>query len=156
MISRSAIRLPRRDHRLRAADGVLDVDDAPLPLQAIAIRPAVAGAAAVVHVEHREAAAGPELDLRIEHIERRAGRTAMGDDDQRRLRRRRRGDVGIGRRVVERVHVAIADLEGDRLRTEIHSRAIGSRRRRSQHAQLAAPSSSSRSPAALVGEPPMK
>ena len=78
MISRVRIRLPRRHHRLRAADAVLDVDDAPLALQAIAIRPAVAGAAAVIHVEHREAAAGPELHLRIEHVDasRRSARRA--------------------------------------------------------------------------------
>ena len=64
-----------------------------LPVQAIAIRPAVAGAAAVVDVEHGEAAAGPELDLRIEHIRRRAGRTAVGDHQQRRPLAGRRLDV---------------------------------------------------------------
>ena len=81
------IRLPRRHHRLGAAHGVFDIDDAPLPFQPIAIRPAISRAAAVIHVEHRKPAAGPELDLRIEHIRRRAGGSAMGDHQQRRLAR---------------------------------------------------------------------
>ena len=45
------------DHRQRAVGAVVDVDDAPAALEPLAVGPAVAGAAAVVDVEHGVAAA---------------------------------------------------------------------------------------------------
>ena len=50
---------PRRIAREIRDRHVLHIDDAPLAFEAVAIRPAVAGAAAVVDVQNREAAAGP-------------------------------------------------------------------------------------------------
>ena len=64
----------------RAVDAVVDVDDAPLPVQAIAVRAPIARAAAVVHVEHGDAAAGPVLHAEIEHAGRERGRAAMALD----------------------------------------------------------------------------
>ena len=53
----------------RAVDAIVDVDDAPLAVEPFAIRAAVAGAAAVVHVEHGDAAAGPVLNRNLSDAE---------------------------------------------------------------------------------------
>ena len=49
------------DQEARRGDAVVDVDDAPLPVEAAAVVAAVAGAPAVVHVDDRDPAAGQEL-----------------------------------------------------------------------------------------------
>ena len=49
------------DQILRAGDAIVDIDDAPLAFQCIAVFPAETAAAAVIDVEHAETAAGPEL-----------------------------------------------------------------------------------------------
>ena len=46
----------------RAIGAIIDVNDAPLTGETLAIGAAVARAAAVVYVENRDAAAGPILD----------------------------------------------------------------------------------------------
>src|SRR5690606_2096337 len=55
-----AVRLALGDQTLRGEDAVADVDLAPASVQALAVGAAEAGAAAVVDVDHGEAAAGPE------------------------------------------------------------------------------------------------
>ena len=71
------------------------------PLSALAVGAPVAGAAAVVHVEHGEAAAGPVLDAEVERADVGAGRAAVAQDEQRRLLAGRRGEVAVARRVEE-------------------------------------------------------
>ncbi|MCY1406603.1 hypothetical protein D9M71_218740 [compost metagenome] len=66
------------DHRA----GILDIDFTPAQVQGLAIRPAVAAAAAVVEVSHGEAALGPVLDTRVERRVARRGRAAMDEHDQ--------------------------------------------------------------------------
>src|SRR5207247_490757 len=66
-----------------AIDAVVDVDDAPLPIQPMAVFPAIAGRAAVVHVEDGEPAAGPDLRPERQAGPCRAGRPAMAGHDER-------------------------------------------------------------------------
>ena len=70
-----------------------------LPFEPLAIRAAVAGAAAVVHVEHGKAAARPVLNREVERAGARGGRAAVAHDEQRRRFVRRRGVVAILRRI---------------------------------------------------------
>ena len=73
-----------------AGDAVVDVDDAPLALEALAVVAAVAGRAAVVDVEDREAAAREQLDASAAKRGRGLrGRAAMARDDERRQLARR-------------------------------------------------------------------
>ena len=90
----------------RCVDRVLNVDDAPVPLQPIAVRPTVAGTAAVIDIGHREAAAGPVLHMQIEGRSRGRRRTAMTDHDERWTLPSRRHEILVPRRVVERVRRA--------------------------------------------------
>src|SRR5271165_3646479 len=55
------VSVPGLDQPARAGDAVLDVDEAPLSFEPQPIRAAVAGAAAIVHVEHPNPAARPVL-----------------------------------------------------------------------------------------------
>src|SRR6185312_3953673 len=73
-----------------SVDAVVDVDDAPLPVQPVAVLAAIAGAAAVVDVEHRDAAAGPVLGPQVEGARGGRGRAAVTLDEERRLLARRR------------------------------------------------------------------
>ena len=82
-----------------SVDAVVDVDDAPVALETVAIGAAEAGAAAVVHVEHRNAAAGPVVCRETERTRRGGGRAAMALDEQRRLFVRWTCIVGIVRRI---------------------------------------------------------
>src|SRR6516165_7797595 len=68
---------------LRAVDAILDVNNAPLAAQQVAIFPAVAAAAAVVDIEHCDSAARPELDKRFERIPGGRGGTAVTFHEQR-------------------------------------------------------------------------
>ncbi len=85
------------------SDTVVDVDDAPRPLEPVAVGPAVAGGAAVVHVDHGEAAARPEL---LTHRERGHGvrrGTPVDHHDQRWQLPLEGQHVGVGRPVEVRV-----------------------------------------------------
>ncbi len=104
------------DKLQRPVDAIGDVHEAPASLQAIAIRAPKAGAAAVVDVEDRKPAAGPELNARVEDITGSGCRAAVAQDHQRRPLIVRRGVVGALRRVIERVHRRAVGVEGDRLR----------------------------------------
>src|SRR6185437_874025 len=86
-----------------AIHAIVDIDDAPLPVKSFTILPAVTGAAAVVHIQHRKAATGPVLDRQAQ-CGRRGGRwSTMTLHDQRRLLVVGRAIVGILRRVEETV-----------------------------------------------------
>ena len=61
-----------------ARDAVLDIDHPPLAVEPLAVRAAVSGAAPVVDVEDREAAARPELDRGAQGVAGRSGRTGRG------------------------------------------------------------------------------
>src|ERR1700730_1528682 len=54
------------DQKLGTVDTVVNIDAAPVQVQAVAVRAAVAGAATVVDVEHGDTSAGPELDTKTE------------------------------------------------------------------------------------------
>src|SRR5204862_4390077 len=64
-------------------DAVVDVDDAPLSSQALAVLAAVPRAAAVVDVDDSEPPRGPELRRHVEGRRRRRGRSTVAHDDQR-------------------------------------------------------------------------
>src|SRR6202011_2241109 len=89
---------PRREE-FCAVDAVVDVDNAPIAVQALAIGPAEAGAPAVIDIEHRDAATGPELRGQIERARGRAGGTAVALDQQRRLFLRPADELRIARRI---------------------------------------------------------
>ena len=109
------VRLPRR-HQVRGRiHGIAHVHDAPLAVQPLAIGAAIAGAAAVVHVDHGEAAGRPELHFWVEHRVGGAGRTAVAQHEQRRYRAGRRAEAAIGGRIVEGMHRQAGAVEGDGL-----------------------------------------
>jgi len=66
----------------RAVHTVVHVHDAPLSLQPLTIGPAVAGAAAVVHVEDGDPPAGPILDRQVERAGSGPCRSTVDDDQQ--------------------------------------------------------------------------
>ena len=109
MASRAGSARPLLGEARRGRGDVLDVDDAPLPAQALAVGPAVPAGSAVVDVEHADAAAGEVRDPP-------GCRAADGAPSARRGRSTRYGgrspsgadDVGVGRREVERVDRAAA------------------------------------------------
>src|SRR5919201_6449966 len=110
------VREPALDQVTRGGLGVVDVDLAPAPAETFAELTAVAGAPAVVDVADREAAARNELDLEVEHRQRVGRRAAVHQDDKRRQLAFGRFEVGIRRRVVEGVCLAVLRGDGDRLR----------------------------------------
>ena len=57
-----AVNFAKTRQKLRAVYAIVHVNDSPLPIQPFAISSSIAGAAAVVHVEDREPAAGPILN----------------------------------------------------------------------------------------------
>src|SRR5262249_39647225 len=83
----------------RRVDAIGDIEDTPAAFERSAMGPAIPGAAAVIDIEHGDAAAGPELDAEAEHARGPGGRTAMALDDERRLLARWRRMVGVGRRI---------------------------------------------------------
>src|SRR5205085_7751030 len=81
-------------------DAIVDIDDAPFAFEPAAIGAAIPGAAAVIDVEHGNAAAGPVLNAQIQDRTRRGGWTAMAFDDKRRLLAGWRRIVGVLWRIV--------------------------------------------------------
>ena len=75
MASRLRSASPALASATAAAIGVLDVDDAPLPPQPLAVQAAVAGRAAVVHVDDADAAAG---EIRLLQVEQRRSSARSG------------------------------------------------------------------------------
>src|SRR5262249_47865777 len=74
---------PASDEEAGAVEAVVDVDDAPVAMQPVAIGAAEAAAAAVVDVKHRDAAARPVLGGETEAARCRRGRAAMALHQQR-------------------------------------------------------------------------
>src|SRR6516162_4872978 len=75
-------------------DTIVDIDNAPVQLETVAVGAAKTGAAAVVHVKHRNAAAGPILNTQIERARRSGSRPAVALDQERRPLFRLRHIVG--------------------------------------------------------------
>src|ERR1700679_2954999 len=65
-----------------AINGILHIHNSPVRIQTLAIGASEAGAAAVVHVEHGNTAAGPILNAEIERAGGIAGGPAMALDDE--------------------------------------------------------------------------
>src|SRR4029078_6776217 len=79
------IRLALRDQVTRRVHRVLDVHDAPLPVETLAVRTTVSRTASVVHVSNREATRRPVLNRRLEPRGCRRRWSTVANDDQRRL-----------------------------------------------------------------------
>ena len=112
-----------------------DVDHAPVAAQPIAIGAPEARAAPVVDIDHREAAAGPELDAQSERRVGGAGRPAVALDQKRRLVPNRRGSFGIRRAVEKGVgDLTVSGLKlhglgnGDEGRVDLERQALAHRR----------------------------
>jgi hypothetical protein len=115
----------------RAIDAILDIDNVPFAVEAIAIGAPITAAAAVIHIEHANTAARPVLDPQVERRRRLGGRAAMALDEERRLLARRCRVVGVCRRVVEGIGGgAAAARKGDELRAREIRREIGAQRGR--------------------------
>src|SRR3972149_4502590 len=100
------------DEEPRRVDAVIDVDLTPASVQPLAIRAAVPGAAAVVHVDDREAPAGEVLDLEVELGDGLPRRTTVALHDERRPFTVGGDRVAVGRRVVVRVRDPALGREG--------------------------------------------
>ena len=95
---------------------VVHVQDPPTAPQAVAVGAAVAGGAPVVDVGHGEAAAGPVGDGQLELGPDRAGRTSVGQHQQRRQLAVGSPVVGAGRRVDDGIrHLTAGRGKGERL-----------------------------------------
>ena len=104
-------------HPPRSSDGVLHVHDAPLAAQPLPVLAAVAGGAAVVHVDDPDAAAGEVRLAQVEDSGGARGGAAVHPDDERRPLASRASDIRIGRRVQQRMDdLAIRALEVHLLR----------------------------------------
>ena len=118
--------------RWRAAfDAVLGVDHAPLPLQRVSVRPAVACRSPIVDIGHGKAAARPELNVQAERRGCGAGGAAVAQDNDGRHFRGGRIESRVGRRVVVGVgFFAVASRKRDALRprdqafADLHIRAL--------------------------------
>src|SRR5580700_8732081 len=80
---------------VRTIHAISDINDAPVPLQPKPVFAAIAGAAAVIDVEHGEAAAGPILRPPAEGRRRGRGRPAVAVHEQRRKLVGGSGEIGI-------------------------------------------------------------
>ena len=96
---------------------VLHVDDAPLPVEALAVAAPVPGRSAVVHIEHADPAAREVRDgggRVARHVRR---RPAVHQHEVGRQLVRGRGHRRVRRGIVEGVHVSRRPWEGDRAGT---------------------------------------
>ena len=87
---------------------VVDVHDAPSAFEGLAELASVAGASAVVDVDHGDAAAREQLDLEVERVVRVGGGAAVRKHDERRQLTVRSGHVRVRGPVEERVGDAAA------------------------------------------------
>src|SRR5579884_4464842 len=86
-----------------SVDGIVHVHHAPLPLQPVTVLTSVPRAAAVVDVDHAEAAAGPELRAQVQCAGCRPGGSAMDTDDERRQLAGGGAVVGVVGTIVQRM-----------------------------------------------------
>ena len=77
-----AINITPLDEIVRAVDAVVNIDDAPLTIEAFAIWTPIACTPAVVHIENGKAATRPELDFEVELACGRTGWATMTHDKQ--------------------------------------------------------------------------
>ena len=103
-----AVGVATLDQELGGVQAIVQVHDAPVAVQPLAVGPAVARGTAVVHIDHAEPAGGEELQTEIERGGGRARRAAMADHDQRRAISLGSGRILIGRWVEERVRAQAA------------------------------------------------
>src|SRR4030095_11132429 len=82
---------------------VFDIENAPLPIQALPVGAAESGTASVVHIGNREPATRPELDLQVEGGARRSRGPPMADQNERRTLALGGRQTGVARWIVERV-----------------------------------------------------
>ncbi len=100
----------------RRVDRIVDIDHAPLAVQSLPIGAAIAAAAAVVDVDHREAAARPVLDQQFQRGIGRIGRAAVTGYEQRRPGAFGSLEIRVHRRIEKRMReVAAFSREADRL-----------------------------------------
>ena len=105
------------DQAARAGDAILDVYNAPSSLEPQPVGAAIAGAAAIIHVEHPNAAARPVLRRKRERARGGRRRPSVTFHQHRGLLVRRRGELGRKRGIVERMgRLPASSREGDRLR----------------------------------------
>src|SRR5205814_847952 len=125
---REAPRIDFTDRRevLRRVDAVLEVDDAPLSGEELAVRTAEARRAAVVDVDDSPATRRQELDRQRKCELRLRRGAAVQEDTQRRQLAGRGFEVGVRRRVVEGMRRAAAcaleldrTADGDRLALQL-------------------------------------
>ena len=122
--------------------GVGHVDDAPGIAEAIAVLAAVAGAAAVVHVAHGEAARGPELRRQPELGSRGRGGAAVNEHQEWRCFARWAAEIAVRGRIVKgvgRLAVGGGELDrfGDGSVASGRSRSRCRRRAAANHLRLA-------------------
>ncbi len=112
-----AVRLSGFRESLGGGHAILDIDDAPLTAQPLAILAAIAGRAAVVDVDHADAAAGEVCVLEIEQRRRRRRRPAVHEHDEGWQFAGRRLRVRVVWRGYVRMHIAaVRAFEGRRVR----------------------------------------
>ena len=68
--------------KLGRINAVIHINNAPISMQPISIFPTISCAPTVIYIDHREAPAGPILNLQIERARCRRGGSAMTFDDQ--------------------------------------------------------------------------
>src|SRR5262249_23504009 len=75
----------------RGIDAILDIDNAPIPFQPLAIRASISRTSAIIHIDDGKAAARPVLSRKPERGWRGARRAAMAYKHEARPRFHRRG-----------------------------------------------------------------
>src|SRR5262245_3907513 len=99
----AAVHLAASCQCARAVGAVVDINDTPLTVEALPVGATVAGAAAIIHIQHCDAAAGPVELFEIEACEGRAGGPTMAHHQQRRALATWCGVVTVARWVEEGV-----------------------------------------------------
>ena len=107
-------------------DAVLDVRDPPPATERVAVRPSVAGRAAIVHVHDGDPPGGEERSVERQGRGRRAGRPAVREHQERRQLAVGRAMGGVGRGEEERAgNRPVARGKGDRFGVWQHRRVQG-------------------------------
>src|SRR6185503_9100602 len=78
-----------------AVHAIVNVNDAPGAIQALAILASVTGAASIIHIQHSKSAAGPKLSAKHQHRDRGGSWSAMALHQQRWFFVRRRAEIGV-------------------------------------------------------------
>src|SRR5256885_9261417 len=97
------VRVAARCQELRAIHTVVNIDEPPIAVQALAVFTAITSAAAVVYIEHRNAATGPKLNREHQCGDRGRCWSTVTLDEQKRLFVRRSGEIAAPGRVIKSV-----------------------------------------------------